>query len=150
MRRLFYMFLLSACICQTLPAQEDQNDISCRSDQKKNAAYKKKLWDGYEISLGPVRDQEETEFRCTAAIYNSSGRVVFRTSGFNVTFDENLTGKTLMETANRMWSSERTGVVETIAAGATSCTPFRQSRTSCLKFPWKPAWILKKTRTGKR
>ena len=93
MRRLFYMFLLSACICQTLPAQEDQNDISCRSDQKKNAAYKKKLWDGYEISLGPVRDQEETEFRCTAAIYNSSGRVVFRTSGFNVTFDENLTGK---------------------------------------------------------
>jgi hypothetical protein len=93
MRRLFYMFLLSACICQTLPAQEDQNDISCRSDQEKNTAYKKKLWDGYEISLGPMRDQEGAEFRCTAAIYDRAGKVVFRTSGFNVTFDENLTGQ---------------------------------------------------------
>lgn len=93
MRRLFYLILLSACICPTLPAQENQNQISCRSDDEKNAAYKKKLWDGYEISLGPVRTPEEAEFRCTAAIYNSAGKVVFRTNGFNVTFDENLTGE---------------------------------------------------------
>ena len=93
MRRLFYFLVLSACICPALPAQDEPDKIGCYSYQEKNAAYKKKLWDGYEISLGPVRNPEEAEFRCTAAIYNSAGRVVFRTSGFNVVFDETLTGE---------------------------------------------------------
>ena len=52
--------------------------------------YKKKLWDGYEVSLGPVAG--EVEFACTAAIYRADGKVVYRTSGFNVVFDEENTG----------------------------------------------------------
>lgn len=54
---------------------------------------REKLWDGYEISLGPVANPEEVENKCTAAIYNRAGRVVFRTNGFNVVFDEDLTGE---------------------------------------------------------
>src|SRR5207248_7988380 len=48
---------------------------------------------GYEISLGPSRDPEAVEEKCTAAIYNSTGRVVFRTNGFNVVLDGEQTGK---------------------------------------------------------
>jgi hypothetical protein len=33
------------------------------------------------------------EYGCTAAIYNSAGKVVFRTNGFGVVFDEHLTGE---------------------------------------------------------
>lgn len=93
MRRIVLLLLLAACVCPSLHAQDDQNEIACYSYQKDNAAYKKKLWDGYEISLGPVGKPEEVEYACTAAIYNSAGRVVFRTSGFNVVFDEDLTGE---------------------------------------------------------
>lgn len=60
--------------------------IACWSGQEGNKPYKKKLWDGYEISLGPVAG--EVEYACTAAIYRADGKVVYRTSGFNVIFDE--------------------------------------------------------------
>jgi len=53
----------------------------------------KKLWDGYEISLGPAKNREGGGDECTAAIYNGAGRVVFRTTGFNVIFDEKNTGR---------------------------------------------------------
>jgi hypothetical protein len=65
-------------------------EIACRSDRHDNKPHKKKLWDGYEISLGPVAG--EVEYACTAAIYRADGKVVYRTSGFNVTFDEENTG----------------------------------------------------------
>ena len=55
--------------------------------------YTKKLWAGYEISLGPTRNSEGGGDECTAAVYNSAGRVVFRTAGFNVILDENHTGQ---------------------------------------------------------
>ena len=93
MRRIALLLLLSACVCPSLHAQDDQNGIACYSYHDKNDAYKKKLWDGYEISLGPSRNPDDVEFKCTAAIYNSAGRVVFRTSGFHVVFDQELTGK---------------------------------------------------------
>jgi hypothetical protein len=67
--------------------------IACRAYPKATQSYKRKLWDGYEISLGPAANGEDTGDDCTAAIYSSAGRVVFRTSGFNVTFDQNLTGQ---------------------------------------------------------
>jgi hypothetical protein len=73
--------------------QEPKNEIACYDYRQDNAAYKKKLWDGYEISLGPARNAEETENKCTGAIYNKAGKVVFRTNGFNVVFDEQLTGQ---------------------------------------------------------
>ncbi len=93
MRRIVLLLLLAACVCPPLQAQDDQNEIACYSYRDGNAAQKKKLWDGYEISLGPSRGSDELEFKCTAAIYNSAGRVVFRTKGFNVVFDQDLTGE---------------------------------------------------------
>jgi len=68
-----------------------QGDIACRAGREDNRPYKKKLWDGYEISLGPV--PKALDYGCTAAIYNSAGKVVFRTTGFGVAFDEGLTGE---------------------------------------------------------
>ncbi len=93
MRRLALLFLFALCIPRSLPAQDKPNAIACYSYQDKNDAYKKKLWDGYEISLGPSSGPDELEYKCTAAIYNNAGRVVFRTKGFNVVFDQDLTGE---------------------------------------------------------
>jgi len=92
-RRIALLLFFAACLCPSLHAQDDPNGIACYSYRDKNDAYKKKLWDGYEVSLGPSRGPDELEFKCTAAIYNSAGRVVFRTKGFNVVFDQDLTGE---------------------------------------------------------
>ena len=81
------------CLSPALHAQEERPKIACYAREENNAPHKKKLWDGYEISLGPSANPEEVELKCTAAIYNKAGRVVFRTSGFNVVFDEDLTGE---------------------------------------------------------
>lgn len=71
--------------------------ISCHAfgfpKKPDNRHYTKRLWDGYEISLGPARNSEGGGDECTAAIYDGAGRVVFRTTGFNVIFDENHTGQ---------------------------------------------------------
>src|SRR6266481_5450540 len=91
-RRFALLILFAACICPAIHAQ-DKDEISCYSYREDNAAQKKKLWDGYEISLGPSRNPDDVEFKCTAAIYNSAGRVVFRTKGFSVVFDQELTGE---------------------------------------------------------
>jgi hypothetical protein len=73
--------------------KNSQPEIACRAYPLTSESFKHKLWDGYEISLGPVHSTELTEFVCTAAIYNREGKVVYRTSGFNVTFDDHLTGQ---------------------------------------------------------
>jgi len=79
-------------IAQTItPGAEPE--IACRAYPALTQSFKRKLWDGYEISLGPVHSSEPTEDVCTAAIYNRDGKVVYRTSGFNVTFDEHLAGQ---------------------------------------------------------
>jgi hypothetical protein len=70
-----------------------QAEIACRANPPTTESSKRKLWDGYEISLGPIRDTEAAEDVCTAAIYNREGKVVHRTSGFNVTFDQEFTGQ---------------------------------------------------------
>jgi hypothetical protein len=90
MSRLLLVVLLAvACVASAFAQYDDK--IACFSYPKTTESYKKKLWDGYEISLGPVVNA--LEYGCTAAIYSSAGRVVFRTSGFGVTFDELLTGQ---------------------------------------------------------
>ena len=87
------------CLVPGVRAQEDERlagKISCHRDMvedPQNRSHTKKLWDGYEISLGPARDGGVDGDGCTAAIYNSGGRVVFRTTGFSVVFDENYTGR---------------------------------------------------------
>lgn len=88
-RLLFVVLLAVACVASALAQHDDK--IACYSYPKTTESYKKKLWDGYEISLGPVANA--LEYGCTAAIYSSAGKVVFRTSGFGVTFDEDLTGQ---------------------------------------------------------
>ncbi len=93
MWRVILSLICLVCFSAALRAQREPDKIACYADRKDNAPHKKKLWDGYEISLGPSRDPEAVEEKCTAAIYNSAGRVVFRTSGFNVVFDEEQTGK---------------------------------------------------------
>ena len=74
-------------------AQDGDNKIACYAFPKTTESYKKKLWDGYEISLGPARNASGGgDDDCTAAIYNSAGKVVFRTTGFGVIFDGGDTG----------------------------------------------------------
>jgi hypothetical protein len=82
----------SAQIAKTIPSRAEP-EIACRAYPPSTQSFKHKLWDCYEISLGPVHSAEPTEFACTAAIYNREGKVVYRTSGFNVTFDGTLTGQ---------------------------------------------------------
>jgi hypothetical protein len=84
--------LLGSCAVM-LNAQDDDDKIACYTFPKTTESYKKKLWDGYEISLGPARNASGGEGDdCTAAIYNAAGKVVFRTTGFGVIFDEDHTG----------------------------------------------------------
>ena len=77
-------------------AQDDLNGkISCHRavvEDPQNLPHTNKLWDGYEISLGPARNGTIDGNGCTAAIYNSGGHVVFRTTGFSVIFDEKHSG----------------------------------------------------------
>jgi len=70
--------------------------VSCHAAgllKPEDQPYTKKLWDGYEISLGSAHNSQGGGDECTAAIYNSAGHVVFRTTGFSVIFDENHTGQ---------------------------------------------------------
>jgi hypothetical protein len=97
--RLALLSVLSAaapCCAQTAPpaisGSVGQSEVSCRAYPPTTQSYKRKLWDGYEISLGPAGNSTGEGDNCTAAIYNNEGHVVYRTTGFNVTFDEGLTG----------------------------------------------------------
>jgi len=97
MRRVFFAMVVVLSLAPVLRAQDDlAGKISCHRamfEDPQNRSYTKKLWDGYEISLGPARNGGVDGNGCTAAIYNSSGHVVFRTTGFQVIFDQNHTGQ---------------------------------------------------------
>ena len=91
MRSIVIALLVGVCVAPVLRAQE-KAQIACYANREDNRPYKKKLWDGYEISLGPSRKVTDGD-NCTAAIYNGAGKVVFRTTGFNVVFDQKETGE---------------------------------------------------------
>src|ERR1700730_91148 len=99
MRRVLFAMVVILSLVPALRAQDDERlagKISCHRamvEDPQNRSYTKKLWDGYEISLGPARNGGIDGNGCTAAIYNSGGEVVFRTTGFSVIFDENHTGQ---------------------------------------------------------
>jgi hypothetical protein len=97
MRRILFAMVFVLSLVPALRAQNDlAGKISCHRNgfpEIQNRSYTKKLWDGYEISLGPARNGGVDGNGCTAAIYNSGGKVVFRTTGFSVIFDENHTGQ---------------------------------------------------------
>jgi hypothetical protein len=88
------------CFGQSAPSRTPTNvwggdaQIACRAEPQSTESYKRKLWDGYEISLGPAANPSGGGGdECTAAIFSKEGRVVYRTTGFNVTFEQNLTGQ---------------------------------------------------------
>jgi hypothetical protein len=94
--RLLFAVAVVSVFAPILHAQDLLGKISCHAyaiPKVENAPHTKKLWDGYEISLGPARKSEGEDDECTAAVYNSAGRVVFRTTGYSVIFDENHTGQ---------------------------------------------------------
>lgn len=96
MRRVLLPMVVVLSLVSAIRAQDDlAGKISCHrngSEDPQNRPYTKKLLDGYEISLGPARNGTVDGNGCTAAIYDGGGRVVFRTTGFSVIFDENHTG----------------------------------------------------------
>ncbi len=96
MRRIFLALTIAWYLAPALCGQVASPKISCHAidiPSPENRPYTKKLWDGYEISLGPTRNAEGGGDDCTAAIYNQQGRVVYRTTGFSVVFDEKQTGE---------------------------------------------------------
>jgi hypothetical protein len=57
MLRIVFAIMLGSCFASALNAQDLQGKISCwgqGSLQPQNRAHTKKLWDGYEVSLGPT------------------------------------------------------------------------------------------------
>jgi hypothetical protein len=89
-------FFFLVAVLASDPATNAQSTFpaySCNQTREQNPPIRKKLWDGYEISLGPARNSDGPENKCTAAIYDNAGNVVYRTTGFSVMFDENMTGK---------------------------------------------------------
>src|SRR5882724_6976050 len=96
MRRIVLAIIIASYFSPALCAQDMQGKVSCHAaglPKPEDQPYTKKLRDGYEISLGPARNSQGGGNGCTAAIYNSGGQVVFRTTGFSVIFDENHTGE---------------------------------------------------------
>lgn len=89
----FVIALTPALSTTTAHAQKTPDEIACYDYRQDNPPFKRNLWDGYEISLGSSRNPEAVEDKCTAAIYNSAGEVVFRTNGFSVVFDQQVTGR---------------------------------------------------------
>ena len=96
MLRILFAIIVVLCLAPMLRAQEMLGKISCHASgtpKTQNMPYTRKLWDGYEISLGPARNSKGGGDECTGAIYNSAGHVAFRTVGFSVIFDEKHTGQ---------------------------------------------------------
>src|SRR5258708_12997449 len=74
------VLLATVVILSAVPALHAQDDlagkISCHRagfPETQNRPYTKRLWDGYEISLGPARNGGGDGNGCTAAIYDSGG-----------------------------------------------------------------------------
>jgi hypothetical protein len=93
---MFLAIIIALHFSPALCAQDMLGKVSCHATglpKPENQPYTKKLWDGYEISLAPAHNSQGGGDECTAAVYNSAGHVVFRTTGFSVIFDENHTGQ---------------------------------------------------------
>jgi hypothetical protein len=96
------LLVCAPCFAQSAPppatfrgpgVDGEQAEVACRAYPETTQSFKRKLWDGYQISLGPAANSTGDGDNCTAAIYNKEGHVVYRTTGFNVTFDQSLTGQ---------------------------------------------------------
>jgi hypothetical protein len=73
---------------QTATQATPERKLDCLYSRPQNPALKKKLWHGFEVSVGPTpRREDYPDTECTAAIYSQNGKVVFRTTGFSTTLD---------------------------------------------------------------
>ena len=87
---------MTLVVAGTSGGQDLLGKVSCHAagnPKPQNPPYTRTLWNGYEVSLGPARNSQGGGDECTAAIYDPHARVVFRTTGFSVIFDENHTGQ---------------------------------------------------------
>jgi hypothetical protein len=71
-------------LAPVLRAKDDlAGEISCQAygiPERQNQPCTKKLWDGYEISLGPTRNSQGGGDECTAAIYSQRPKPVSRSN----------------------------------------------------------------------
>ncbi len=91
-----YLFLLALGLAAQGPvaharaASLQREKLSCSTFPVDKNFGKKKLWDGYEVSVGPTahfEDDSGADDACTAAIYDQSGKEVYRTTGPGVMLD---------------------------------------------------------------
>ena len=66
MSRILLLLVCLMCFSPALHAQGEPPKIACYASEEDNAPHKRRLWDGYEISLGPVANPLEVEYRCTS------------------------------------------------------------------------------------
>jgi hypothetical protein len=91
MRAIISVILAVFGLTSVIRAQ-DADEVACYSYSEQNHTYKKKLWAGYEVSVGPSGSDAEGE-NCTMAINNSAGKAVFRIKAFSIVLDEAETGE---------------------------------------------------------
>ena len=80
--------LTSAAAVPTQATQPGKPDCSTSPVHKDFG--RKTLWEGYEVSVGPTahfKDDSGADDACTAAIYDASGKEVYRTTGPGVMLD---------------------------------------------------------------
>jgi hypothetical protein len=76
MRPIVFAIILASSFAPALQPQDLRGKVSCHAHgvpKPQNPSFAKKLWDGYEISLGPARNSQGGGDECTAAIYNKAG-----------------------------------------------------------------------------
>ena len=89
----YFLVLVALSVASAVRPCQAADKIACEQYRDKNQTYKRPLWDGYGMVLGPNTDPEAVEDKCAAAIYSRDGEEVFRTSGFSVRLDEDDTGE---------------------------------------------------------
>ncbi len=83
-------FIAQGAAAHTRAATLQLEKLCCSCFPIHKSLGKKKLWDGYEVLVGPTADFQDdsgADDACTAAIYDQSGKEVYRTTGPGVVLD---------------------------------------------------------------
>ena len=83
-------FAMHGKAAQTGAPSSQEKKLSCSTFPVDKSFGKKKLWEGYEVSVGPTAhfdDDSGADGACAAAIYDQSGKEVYRTTGPSVKLD---------------------------------------------------------------
>jgi hypothetical protein len=82
--------LVPAAAVPTQAASTQPEKLSCSTLPVHKNFGRRKLWEGYEVSVGPTahfKDDSGADDACTAAIYDASGKEVYRTTGPGIMLD---------------------------------------------------------------